>query len=126
METITRLRRLRNDLQHGEAAFNHRAGLGLCRRAVIRIDRFAEEELGLRTGDAIARADWLALLEIDELAARARRIVDQRIASCRTDPEASVTTCPRCERETMVGPHPTTGASCAYGGHVPVERDDEM
>lgn len=125
IETMTRLRRLRNDLQHEEATFNHRAGLGLCRRAVIWIDRFAEEEVGLWTGDVIADADWRALLEIDEVATRAQRIVDQRIAPCRTDPEASVTTCPRCERVTMVRPHPSTGASCAYCGHVPVERDDE-
>lgn len=125
IETIGRLRRLRNDLQHGEAVFNQRAGLALCRRAVIWIDRFADEELGVWTGDVIAGADWLALLEIDDVAARGRRIVDQRVEPYRGDAEASVTTCPRCERETMVRPHPRTGASCAYCGHVPVARDDE-
>jgi ribosomal protein S27E len=126
VETITRLRRLRNDLQHGEATFNHRAGLALCRSGVIWIDRFADEELGLWAGDVVEGADWLAMLEIDEVAARARRIVDQRVAAYRADAEASVTTCPRCDRETMVRPHSSTGASCAYCGHVPVERDDDL
>ena len=125
IETIRRLRRLRNDLQHGESAFNHRAGLALCRRGVILIDRFAEEELALWTGDIVEGADWLALLEIDEIAARARRIVDRRVEPYRGDAKASLTTCPHCDRETMLRPHPSTGASCAYCGHVPVERDDE-
>ena len=126
IKIIPRLRRLRNDLQHGEAAFNHRAGLALCRRGVIWIDRFADEELGLWTGDVLAGADWLAMLEIDNVAARARRIADQRIGAYRADADASVTRCPRCDQETMVRPHPSTDASCAYRGHVPVERDDEM
>jgi hypothetical protein len=67
----------------------------------------------------------VALLEIDEVAERARRIVDERMASVRDDPEATIEECPRCHRETMVRPHPSTGAVCAYCGHVPVVRDDE-
>lgn len=126
IETIRRLRRLRNDLQHGQAAFNHRAGLALCRRGVIWIDRFADEELGLWTGDVLAGADWVALLEIDEVAARARRVVDQRVEPYRADADASVAGCPHCGRETMVRPHPSTGASCAYCGHVPVDDDHDL
>ncbi len=125
VEAITRLRRLRNNLQHGEATFNHREGLALCRRGIIFIDRFVDEELGMWTADAIRGSDWQALLNISEIAARARRIVDAWLEPYRKDPDASITPCPRCERETMLRPHPATGASCAYCGHVPVVRDDD-
>jgi hypothetical protein len=124
VETIGRLRRLRNDLQHGEATFNHRAGLALCRRGVVWADRFADDDLGLWIGDVIAGSEWHALLEIEEVASRAQRIVNRRIAPFRTDAAASVTECPRCHREAMVRPHPSTGASCGYCGHVPIVRND--
>ena len=107
VETITRLRRLRNNLQHGEATFNHREGLALCRRGVIFIDRFVDEELGMWTADAIG-SDWQALLDISEIAARAHRIVDAGLEPYRKDPDASITACPRCERETMLRSHPAT------------------
>lgn len=125
IDTIARLRRLRNDLQHGTATFNHRAGLALCRRAVVFTDRFVDEELGMWTAEAIEGSDWQALLDIPEIAARTERIVDQGLTPYRTDPDASITTCPRCQHETMLRPHPATGASCAFCGHVPVVRDDD-
>lgn len=124
-EILTSLRRLRNDLQHGEATFSHRAGLTICRRSIVWLDQFSEDELGLWTGDAIRGDDWVALLTIEEVAERAVRIVNERMASVRDDPQATIEECPRCHRETMVRPHPSTGASCAYCGHVPVARGDE-
>jgi hypothetical protein len=125
IETITRLRRLRNDLQHGEATFNHRTGLALCRRGIVFVDRFADDELGTWTAAAIRGSDWYALLDIPEIAARAERIVDAGLKAYREDHDATITSCPRCEHETMLRPHPAAGASCAYCGHVPVVPDED-
>lgn len=124
VDTVTRLRHLRNDLQHGSASFNHRAALALCRRAIIFVDRFVDEELGMWTADAIRGSDWQALLDIPEIAARATRIVDSGLEPYHNDSNASITACPRCQRNTMLRPHPATGASCAYCGHVAIIHDD--
>lgn len=53
VDTVAQLRRLRNDLQHHSARFNHRQVLGLCRSALIAIDRFAIDELNSWAGDVI-------------------------------------------------------------------------
>jgi hypothetical protein len=122
-DMITRLRRLRNDLQHSSARFNHRTALGLCRRALILIDRFAVEELHTWAGEVITPDDWYQLLDIEEIAARAVTVADARLAAYQDDPEASVTECPRCGHSTMLRPHPNTGASCLVCRHVPVQKD---
>src|SRR5262249_26371153 len=54
---LIRLRRMRNDLQHGTARFNHRTGLAVSRRAIVFLDRFSHVELGLWIGDAIPPKD---------------------------------------------------------------------
>lgn len=121
-ETIARLRQLRNDLQHGSAAFNHRQVLGLCRRAVVFVDGFVDAELGHWVGDVISDDDWRKLLAIPQIAETAERIVLQRLAS-NADRDAEIVRCPQCERDTMIRPHPATGARCAYCDYVPVQRD---
>ena len=123
-DAIAQLRRLRNGLQHSSARFNHRATLALCRRALIFIDRFAEEELKTWAGDVISPDDWYKLLRIDEVRARAIRIVDRRLADFRSVEGATITVCPRCSEDAMLRPAPNTGASCAICGHVPVQKDD--
>ena len=120
--TLTELRRLRNDLQHSSARFNQRAGLALCRQALILIDRFVIEELNAWPGDVIAAADWHQLLAIEEISAHAIGVVQARLAEYRDDPEASISTCPRCGHEAMLRPHTNTGASCLICGHVPVSE----
>ena len=70
-DTITQLRRLRNDLQHNSARFNHRQVLALCRRALITIDRFVVDELDVWAGDVIHPDEWHQLLSIEEIHARA-------------------------------------------------------
>jgi len=122
-ELVTRLRRLRNNLQHSSARFNHRATLARCRRALIFIDRLVEEELHAWAGDLIAPDAWHQLLAIEEIRARAMRVVGGRIQPYREDPEATVTTCARCSAQTMLRPHPNTGASCVLCGHIPVQKD---
>jgi hypothetical protein len=122
-ELVSRLRRLRNDLQHSSARFNHRATLALCRSALIFIDRFVEDELHAWVGDIIAPDAWHQLLAIEEIRARAMRVVGGRLQPYREDPEATITTCARCSAETMVRPHPNTGASCVLCGHIPVQKD---
>lgn len=119
-ETLTDLRRLRNDLQHKSARFNHRITLGLCRRALILIDRFVIEELNIWAGDVIAPDDWHKLLRIDEIHARAVAVAHGRLQDYDSEAEASVTTCARCSHETMLRPHPNTGAACVLCGHIPV------
>jgi hypothetical protein len=120
--TLTELRRLRNDLQHSSASFNQRAALSLCRRALILIDRFVVEELNAWPGDVIAAADWHQLLAIEEISAHAISVVQTRLAKYRDDPEANISACPQCGHEAMLRPHPNTGASCLICGHVPVSE----
>lgn len=124
VETLVELRDLRNDLQHGTSTFNHRTGLTLCRDAVVLIDRFVESELGLWVGDAIEGNDWRALLAIPEIATTAERIVGARLAPYRGDSSASIESCMECHRSTLLRPHPSSGASCAYCGHVPTYRGE--
>lgn len=123
VDTITNLRRLRNDLQHGAAAFNHRKALGLCRRAVVFIDVFVLNELGCWIGDAIRGDEWRKLLAIPEIEATADGVVARRMAANDGGPDAEITTCPQCGRDTMVRPYPSTGACCAYCDYIPVVRD---
>ena len=122
-DTVARLRRLRNDLQHNSARFNHRQVLGLCRSALIVIDRFAIDELNAWAGDVIPPDEWHQLLGIEEIHARAVTVAQTRLDNYRDDPEASITACPRCTHEAMLRPHPDTGASCLVCGHVPVVKD---
>jgi hypothetical protein len=123
-DTITRLRRMRNDLQHESASFNNRTGRRVCLEALLFIDRFTRDELGLWVGDAATDGTWWQLLSIPEIAETAALEVENRIAPARSDPEADIVDCPRCERNTLIRPHPSTGACCAFCGHVPVEPDD--
>jgi ribosomal protein S27E len=84
-----------------------------------------DEELGMWTADAIRGSDWQALLDIPESAARATRIVDNGLEPYRNDSNASITACPRCQRMTMLRPHPAIGASCAYCRHVAIIPEDD-
>jgi hypothetical protein len=117
---INQLRRIRNSLQHGTASLNHRQGLSMCRNALIFIDRFVSEELGLWLGDALASDDWYQLLAIPQIAQRAERHVKRQLDAIQKDPNAAIASCERCKRDTLVRPHPKTGSSCIFCGHIPV------
>jgi len=125
VDTVTRLRRLRNDLQHGAARFNHRQGLTISRGTVVLVDRFAHAELGLWIGDVISPDDWQEILGIEQVADTAKQVVEGRVAEIRAQPDAAVSSCPRCGRTAMVRPHQGTGASCIFCGHVPVQETPE-
>jgi hypothetical protein len=116
--TIAGLRDLRNKLQHSEARFNHRVGLGLCRDAIIFIDAFAATELGLHTRDALNLEDWQEVLKIPEIAASAQAATAEILGPYRRRPEASITECPRCGENALLRPHPDSGASCVHCGHA--------
>lgn len=122
-DTVTQIRRLRNDLQHSPAPFNHRRVLGLCRSALIFIDRFVIDELDAWAGDVIPPDAWHQLLGIEEIHARAVTVAENHLDSYRSDPEASITACPHCTHEAMLRRHPDTGASCLVCGHVPTGGD---
>ena len=121
--TVAQLRKLRNDLQHNSARFNHRQVLGLCRSALIVIDRFTIDELNAWAGDVIHPDEWHKLLSIGEIHARAVTVAQTRLEKYRDDPEASITACPRCNHEAMLRPYPDAGASCLVCGHIPVIND---
>jgi hypothetical protein len=125
---VGRLRRLRNDLQHGAAKFNHRTGLTVSRKSIVFLDRFANAELGLWIGDALPADDWYQLLAIAEIASTAEAVVKGRLGEARRWPAAAISSCTRCQRETMVRPDPRTGASCIFCGHVSIyeEGDGEL
>jgi hypothetical protein len=122
-DTVTQLRRIRNNLQHSSARFNHRRALGLCRSALIFIDRFVIDELDAWAGDVIPPDEWHRLLGIEEIHARAVTVAETRLDSYWSDPEASITACSRCTHEAVLRRHPDTGASCLVCGHVPIAED---
>jgi hypothetical protein len=120
---VTQLRKLRNQLQHSSARFNHRTVLGLCRNALIVIDRFVVDQLGVWAGDVIAAGEWQQLLAIEEIQTRAVAVAETRLTNYRDDPEASITVCPRCAHEAMLRPHPDTGASCLICRYTYISDD---
>ncbi len=125
-DTVTQLRRLRNNLQHSSARFNHRTALDLCRRSLILIDRFVVEELNTWPGDVIAADDWQQLLNVEEIRARAVTVADTRLKDYGGDHNASITTCPRCSHEAMLRPHPNTRAACLLCGTFQSPRTDQV
>jgi hypothetical protein len=122
-DAIRKLRRLRNDLQHGTAKFNYRTALAISRRTIVFLDRLAHKELGLWIGDVIPQDLWYQLLSIDQIAATAEQVADTRREEARQEPDAVVSICGRCGRNAMIRPHPKTGASCAFCHHVPVLQE---
>lgn len=120
IETITKLRRLRNSLQHGSATFNHRRGLAVSRQTVIFLTRFCLEELDLWIGDALPPDDWFALLQIPEIAVIAEAVLAATLSEVRRSPLASIANCPRCHKDALVRPHPRTGDDCVFCGHIVV------
>jgi hypothetical protein len=106
---LQRLRRMRNNLQHGTAKFNHRTGLTICHKAIIILDRFANTELGLWLGEVITENEWCRLSKIPELATRADRIAEECIPHIRQNPRSGISKCPRCRRDTLVRAEPNTG-----------------
>jgi hypothetical protein len=122
--TITQLRRLRNNLQHGTAKFNQRSGLSVCRETLIFVARFLEAELNLYLGDGVHENDWFELLAIPEISATADRVTDATLDLVRQQKNATIETCPRCRRDAMVRPFPNTGMSCLYCLSRPVIEDD--
>lgn len=125
-DEITRIRRLRNQLQHGTASFSHRPTLTACKNAIAFLDRFASQELGIWIRDAIPTESWQKLLTIPSIAATARMFTEKILTQFQDDPHAEVTACSQCQNHTMFRPHPRNGASCIYCGHVPVIDNFDM
>jgi len=126
VDTVSRLRQLRNVLQHGTAKFNYRTGLAVLRKTIVFLDRFVHAELGLWMGDAIPPDDWYQLLAITKIATTAKEVAGVRLEEIRQDPEATISLCARCGRNALVRPHPRTGASCIFCGHVPVYDEEQQ
>ena len=119
-ETIVCLRRLRNELQHGSARFNHREGLRACRAGIVFMDRFLRSEFSIWIGDALPPESRQRLLDLPEIAETGRCVVSGRLGAIREEDEATIETCPKCGEESLVRPDPSMGASCVYCGHVPL------
>ena len=118
VDVITRLRRLRNQIQHGSATFGQRAGLSLARQAICFLDRFVLAELGLWIGDVVGATDWPSLLLIPEIAATADNVREARVEAYRGDPRATIEPCEHCGTLAMVRPDPRGGAACVYSRRV--------
>jgi hypothetical protein len=119
-QAISDLRLCANNLKHHTAQFNNRAGRNLCKQAVVFIDRFVSDELGLWLGAAVAVDEWQQLLEIPQLAQTAARVVEARLENYRRDPEAQISTCSECGRDALLRTHPDTGSMCLYCRQMPV------
>jgi hypothetical protein len=91
----------------------------------VLVARFAWAELGLWIGDALPPGDWQELLAFEQVARTAEEVVTDRLAKIRVQPDAAVSSCARCRRDTMVRPHPRAGASCLICGHIPVNKESE-
>lgn len=126
LETVKRLRRLRNELQHGGAKFNYRSGLALARGAILLSNRIALADFEVWMGDLLDPNDLWAMLRIPEFAATAAHVTAIRLEAVKSSPGAAISGCGRCEREAMVRRHPNTGALCLYCGFVPVHDDVEV
>ncbi|HET8925269.1 MAG TPA: hypothetical protein VFN26_19965 [Candidatus Acidoferrum sp.] len=125
LTNLKRLRRWRNELQHGTARFNHRAALATCRRAIILLDRFSHAQLGLWLGEALPDEDWHRLLGIREIAITAELVVARQLDETSRDPNVEVSECLRCHRRTLVRPHAAMGARCIYCGYIPVQKEQD-
>jgi hypothetical protein len=124
-ETIVRLRRLRNQLQHGGARFGHREGLRACREGIVFLDRFLRSEFGIWIGDALPPESRQGLLVLPEIAETGRRVLAERLVAIREEKEATIEPCPQCGTVSLVRRCPSSGASCVYCGHVPRHGDRE-
>jgi ribosomal protein L37E len=125
VQIIDKLRKLRNDLQHGTASFGYRTGLSLCRKTLTFLDKFCHCELALWLGSIVPSRDWQALLQIPELSATADIVSAKAVAEIGTKAGVTITVCDRCGKPTMIRGHPTQGASCVRCGYVPVRSDTE-
>ena len=122
-QTVEQLRLLRNNLQHGDAKFNYRTALSICRKTIVFIDGFVEQELDLWIGDEVRGDDWVQILRIPEVFESASRVVDGRVSDIRKK-GADVSMCEQCNRETLVRPHPNTGSSCLFCHTIPIANPE--
>lgn len=123
---IDRLRRLRNQLQHGAAKFNYRKGRAIARDAIIFIDRFALQEVDCWLGDVVSPNDRLNLFEIKELRDNARIVSAGRVEDAKCIRSAEITVCSICSEHAVVREYPNSGAICHYCGHPPSPPDGSV
>jgi hypothetical protein len=119
---IVSLRRLRNNLQHSGARFNHREGLRACRGGIVFMDQFLRSEFRIWIGDALPPESRQGLLDLPEIAETGRRVVAQRLVAIRKGTKATIEPCPRCGEASLVQLDSSTGASCMYCLHVPLNE----
>jgi hypothetical protein len=86
LETVKRLRRLRDELQHGGAKFNYRSGLALARGAILLSNRIALADFEVWMGDLLDPNDLWAMLRIPEFAATAAHVTAIRLEAVKSSP----------------------------------------
>lgn len=119
--TIDALRRLRNDLQHGAAKFNHRAGLSIARRSTVLLERFLRAELNVGIAGELPPELWQQLLLIPEIAEAASLEAEHRVREASAREGVVIEDCSMCGRHTVIWPDPKSPARvCAYCSHWPV------
>jgi hypothetical protein len=123
LDTIAKLRRLRNRLQHDGARYGYREVRELLAEAFIFIDSFFKKEFGEWIGEIAEQPGWGALLTIPSVRQNAEEEVANQVRHAIAEARCSVEICPDCERLHVVRDGHQAGF-CLYCRRVPVRRGD--
>ena len=113
---IGNLRRLRNQLQHGEASYSYRTTRTLLRLILVFLDDFSLNQLGWWMGDAVPSKPWCEILRLEEIQRNAEDVAASRIAVLDTQVDHVAQGCPNCGRQTLVRAR-LGGSECMYCRH---------
>lgn len=117
-KAIDALRKLRNSFQHDDVSYNYRFTLSLLHEAMVFIDRFASEELGIWVGEEISEQAWQILLKFEPIRINAEKIAGEIIKRATNKSDYKIMFCPRCKRETLVSLF-NRGSLCIFCRHRP-------
>jgi hypothetical protein len=123
LDTVAKLRELRNRLQHDGARYGYRDVRGLLAKAFIFIDAFFKKEFDGWIGEIAEQPGWDALLTIPSVRQNAEEEVAKRVRRAITEGQCSIETCPDCGRPHVVREGHQAGF-CLFCRRVPVRRQD--
>lgn len=124
IEVINRLRKQRNNIQHGESRFTYRPILSLLRHSLIFIDRFSFEELDLWLGDLFENQTWVELLQINEIYDTAEVAVSKILKNIDAK-NVIIDKCAKCGKDTLLHTR-YDGTICIFCRYKPMlDVDDE-
>lgn len=121
LDTIAKLRRLRNKLQHDGARYGYREARDLLAKTFMFMDAFIQKEFGGWIGEIAEQPGWDALLTIPVIRQNAEEEVAKQVRQA-LEAQCSVETCPDCKRQHVVREGHRAGF-CLYCRRVPVRHD---